>query len=39
MNKTTQKVMLISFGMALAAIWAANNIDQIDDLVGDRGWF
>jgi len=39
MNKTTMRVVLISAGVSLAAIWAANNIDAVGGVVEKKGWF
>ncbi|GGX52292.1 hypothetical protein [Saccharospirillum salsuginis] len=39
MNKGTKKAVLISAVTAAAVVWAANNVDQVNDLLGDKGWF
>lgn len=39
MNKGTQKALMISVVAAAAVVWAANNIDAVDGLLGDKGWF
>ncbi|WP_281289422.1 hypothetical protein [Reinekea thalattae] len=39
LNKTTQKVVLISMLVAAGVVWATNNVDQVNDLLGDKGWF
>ena len=39
MTKGTQKALMISIVAAAAVVWAANNVDQVNDLLGDKGWF
>lgn len=39
MNKGTQKAVLISAVVAAAVVWAANNVDAVSDVLGDKGWF
>jgi len=39
MNKTTMRVVMISLASAAAVVWAANNVDQVSDILGDKGWF
>lgn len=39
MNKGTQKALLISLVSAAAVVWMTNNVDQVNDVLGDRGWF
>ncbi len=39
MNKSTQKALLISLTAAAAVVWAANNVDAVSDVLGDKGWF
>lgn len=34
MNKTTMRVVLISTVAALAVVWASNNIDAVEDVIG-----
>ena len=33
------KGYLITAGIAAIVVWAANNIDQVDAVLGDGGWF
>jgi len=39
MNKGTKKVLLIALACSAATVWATNNVDQVNDLLGDKGWF
>lgn len=39
MSKATTRVVLISLATAAAVVWAANNVDQVSDVLGDKGWF
>ncbi|AJQ92241.1 hypothetical Protein YC6258_03776 [Gynuella sunshinyii YC6258] len=39
MSKTTTRVVLISLASAAAVVWAVNNVDAVDNILGDRGWF
>lgn len=34
MNKTTMKVVLISAVAAIAVVWASNNVDAVEDVIG-----
>jgi hypothetical protein len=39
MNKTTMRVVMISGAVAMAAIWASNNVDAVGSLTEKKGWF
>lgn len=39
MNKGTQKAIFISAATAALVVWAANNVDAVSDVLGDKGWF
>jgi len=39
MNKTTMRVVMISGAVALAAIWAANNVDAVGNATAKKGLF
>lgn len=34
MNKTTMKTAMIALAMAAVVVWASNNVDAVEDIIG-----